>query len=437
MTIRRVGKGCGEKELFLTKAVLIIFWFTATFFSASTPIVLAQSSEASSCVTCHSDIWEEVKESIHGRQNISCHNCHGGDPTAKDKESAKGPNTGYIGIPDKKKIAETCGACHANVEVMNFYGVPTDQLARYKTSTHGKKLFLEANTKVAVCSDCHGYHDVLAITDPNSSVYPLNVPKTCNHCHGSEALMKPYGLPTDIFETYKKSVHGIALFEKKDISAATCVSCHGSHGAVPPGVKEISSACGKCHVNEKKYFLESMHAKPMAAGRFSECISCHGNHGVERASNDLYRTTCIKCHEKGSSEEKAGETIWQVFHQSGEKLKAAESSVKQASIEGIFVEEETGSLEEAKTNVIVMAPLQHSLSVERITELAAKFSEVADKITTQIHQKREALKWRKTALIPIWVFILAMAAALWVKYKRLKTERKKNQPNKTNREGEK
>ncbi|OGX03183.1 MAG: hypothetical protein A3G87_08815 [Omnitrophica bacterium RIFCSPLOWO2_12_FULL_50_11] len=397
--------------------------FILLFFLLAVPsAVQAQSSiENNSCITCHSDIWEEeLKMSVHGRENILCQDCHGGDPTTLDFDAAKALGTGFIGVPDKKKIAETCGGCHANVETMNFYGLRTDQLARYQTSGHGKKLFGEGNAKVAVCSDCHGAHKVLPIADPNSPVYPLNVPKTCNHCHGDDKLMSEFGLPSGIFKTYEASVHGKALFEKKDLSAANCTSCHGSHGAIPPGVKDIGAACGKCHVNEKKYFLESVHVKAAEEGKFSECISCHGNHGVQRASKMLYREACTTCHEQGSAAAQEGEKIFHVLAKSERGLKTAEALVKRASIEGIFVEEETGALEDAKTNVISMAPVQHSLSLSKIAELYQKFEEVAQEIKSRVHKKRQALKWRRAALIPIWIFILMMACALWIKYKRLK-----------------
>jgi hypothetical protein len=232
--------------------------------------------------------------------------------------------------------------------------------------------------------------------------------------------MAHYNLPTDVYETYRASVHGNALLEKKDLSVATCVSCHGSHGAVPPGVKEIGETCGKCHINEKKFFLESVHAQPMVRGTFSECISCHGHHEVQHADKVLYEQTCLKCHDAASAAAQEGKRILRLLDQSEGELKSAEALVKQAGIEGIFVEEEEGSLEEAKTNVIAMAPLQHSLSYARVSELYNKFTEVARDIKAKIQNKRRSLKWRKAALIPVWIFILVMVSALWVKYNRLK-----------------
>ncbi len=402
-----------------------IFFIIGAFFILITDTTWAQTQESNSCLACHDDYWQEMKGSVHAQQGISCYHCHGGDPTKADQESAKDPATGYIGIPDKQQIANICGGCHSDVEKMNFYGIRTDQLARYKTSHHGKKLLLGNDTRVAVCSDCHGYHDVLPVSDPNSPVYPLNVPKTCNRCHGNEKLMSAYHLPADIFKIYQNSVHGKALLEKKDLSVANCASCHGSHGAVPPGVKDLGATCGKCHINEKKYFLESVHAKPMGQGKFSECISCHSNHGVQPATEALFQQACVKCHEAGSPAFKEGEKILRLLSGAKEHLSKASGIVRQASIEGIFVEDEEAILEEVKTHVVEMEPLQHTLSSEKISQLYEKAQQGADEIKNSINEKRQSLKWRKITLIPLWIFIVVISIALLLRFKELKHHKDK------------
>ena len=377
-----------------------------------------------SCINCHSEMVDDLKDSVHFQHGIYCSNCHGGDPSQKDKDLAKAPSAGYVGIPNKKQIAQICGNCHADVETMNFYGIRTDQLARYKTSRHGKKLFLEGDNKVAVCSDCHGYHDVLPVSDPNSPAYPTNVPNTCNRCHGNKKIMAPYVLPTDIFKKYKNSVHGKALFEKKDMGVATCVSCHGNHGAAPPGVKNIGEACGKCHINERTNFLESVHAK-ITTGSFHQCIACHSNHDIQPVSLGMYKQACMKCHEPSSKAFEYGQKIWQDLHGAQEALKEAQGLVKQASIEGMFVEEETALLEDAKTKVFEMGPTQHTLSYEKVDALYKQVEEKTKQIKTDVNKKRESLKIRKLALWPLWVFIVIMSIALVMKYSQLHAEDQK------------
>ena len=408
-------------------------WFPVVFLFLfllllSSKLSSAETPTGNSCVTCHEDIRQDLKASIHGQQGILCNQCHGGDPTKAVKEDAKAPATGYIGIPDKKQIVERCGQCHADVETMNFYGIRTDQLARYKTSQHGKKLLIDGDEKVAACTDCHGYHDVLSVSDPNSPVYPSNLPNTCAHCHSNKKLMAAHGLPSDIPDIYKESVHGKALVEKKDMSVAQCASCHGGHGAIPPGVKEIGDTCGKCHINEKKYFLESAHAK-LGPGKFSECISCHGNHGVQHASTALYKESCQKCHSAGSPHAQHGQRIEAIISTAEQAQVSVEALVKEASIDGIFVEPETALLQEIKTGVIEMMPIQHTLSLPKLFELQKKVDQSVTDIRSGIQEKRQNLKRQKYALIFIWIFIAVMVSALWTRYNQL-THGKKNNGNK-------
>jgi hypothetical protein len=50
------------------------------------------------------------------------------------------------------------------------------------TSYHGKVTQL-GDESAAVCSSCHGAHDILPLSDPNSRVAPQNRAKTCGQCH--------------------------------------------------------------------------------------------------------------------------------------------------------------------------------------------------------------------------------------------------------------
>jgi len=80
-------------------------------------------------------------------------------------------------------------------------------------------------------------------------------------------------------------------------------------------------------------------------------------------------------------------------------------------------------LEQAKTHVLEMAPLQHTLSIDQITGHYKKISETTEDIKIKIDHKRQELAWRKLALIPIWIFVFIMTSSFWIKYKRLKEEK--------------
>ena len=139
----------------------------------------------------------------------------------------------------------------------------TDQLDQYHTSIHGKRL-AAGDTKVAVCIDCHSVHDIRPPSDPRSTVNPVNVAKTCSRCHSDAAYMKPYGIPTDQFANYITSVHHEALAVRGDLSAPTCTTCHGNHGAVPPGVDKVQNVCANCHVFQAQMYQKSTHSKVFA-----------------------------------------------------------------------------------------------------------------------------------------------------------------------------
>jgi len=159
-------------------------------------------------------------------------------------------------------------------------------------------------------------------------------------------------------------------------------------------------------------------------GKFNECISCHSNHDIHKPTPALYAEACIKCHEAGSVEYLQGQKIADTIQKANTSLAEVETLVKQASIEGIFVEDEMAVLENIKTDVISIGPIQHTLSAKGIAELYGKIKSGVSEIDDSIRQKRSNLSRRKWALLPIWIFIFIMAAAFMEKYKELMKKKK-------------
>ncbi len=91
--------------------------------------------------------------------------------------------------------------------------------------------------------------------------------------------MAPYKIPTNQFQEYKTSVHWEALTKRGDLSAPSCASCHGNHGAKPPQVESVSAVCGSCHVLFEQLYEKSVHnAIFSGAGGGGGCMVCHSNH---------------------------------------------------------------------------------------------------------------------------------------------------------------
>src|SRR5713226_5039043 len=201
---------------------------------------LAAAQTQSTCLECHSALSgrfqvtaEKFAQDIHSQKGLTCASCHGGDPTKADLE-AMSKKAGFSGKVERSQIPALCGRCHSDGAFMRQYNpsLRTDQLSQYKTSVHGK-LLAKGETKVAVCTDCHGVHDLLPASDTRSKVHPLNVAQTCARCHADTAYLKGYAIPMDQFAQYNTSVHHEAMVVRGDLSAPTCTTCHGNHGAAP------------------------------------------------------------------------------------------------------------------------------------------------------------------------------------------------------------
>jgi predicted CXXCH cytochrome family protein len=264
-----------------------------------------------SCLDCHSNLpkplgvsVETYSQNIHGQKGLTCAACHGGDASSDDPEKAMSRAAGWKGKIEHNLIPELCASCHSDADWMKKYnpGLRVDQFQQYKTSVHGQK-WGRGDTKVAVCTDCHGVHDLRAPSDPRSTVHPTNIATTCSHCHANADYMKPYGIKTDQFANYQQSVHHEAMMVRDDLSAPTCTTCHGNHGATPPGVASVTNVCSSCHVFQAQLFKTSPHNDAFAVAGLPGCVTCHSSHKISHPTDDMIGTgpkaVCIRCHTEG------------------------------------------------------------------------------------------------------------------------------------------
>lgn len=91
-------------------------------------------------------------------------------------------------LPTRPSVHSTqgCTACHTDIKAY-----PHPEVAKVNCgSCHTNAVTLagsaHANSGPQRCLSCHGdIHSVLAVKDPKSPVYPLNLPRTCGGCHFS------------------------------------------------------------------------------------------------------------------------------------------------------------------------------------------------------------------------------------------------------------
>jgi len=466
-------------------------------------LVAAASTAASprevSCPDCHATEGKQFAASVHPPAGIGCPSCHGGEdayrvpdvvversvhlldtqPAVSTREAGAaafdhGPR--FRGKPSRFDVPERCGSCHSDVARMNPYALPTDQWAQYRISGHGQALYLRHNDRVAVCIDCHGTHAILAPKDPESSVYPKNVPATCGRCHADPARMAGSFLSTRVVEQYRESVHGRGLLERDDLGMPNCAICHGSHSAVPPGFRDVGHVCGRCHQQENQRFLESFHGK---FDLFPRCVGCHTkrvaqrDHLIEpvvaspaeiRAAYGRVRermpdaplddpafeeafaaacrppvpqvaALCERCH--GPSKEfghriffgqidenalRTGAQLRRLIVHNELAYAATAARVEEMAHGVLLVTDEALAVGEMRTGVVGLGPLQHTLDLARVRKAVAEQDDRRTEIDRSLDEKLRGLRWRYWSLLPVWVFLVVFVEALWVKYKRLHAE---------------
>jgi len=347
----RVRIDSGWPRRCLTSPLLVLAVLLGIQVAVVPPIVAADAE--TSCLACHADaemmddedllkIATDWKESVHAAVGVSCHDCHGGNPSpefaddmdaAMDPEFAEAP---FTDLPDAQRIPAFCGRCHSDPDYMKRFrpDARVDQEQEYHSSQHGKSLS-DGNKKVATCISCHGDHGILRADNPRSSVYPTRVAETCGGCHADpewmagETLEDGRPMPVDQVGEWHQSVHAHALLERGDLFAPTCNDCHGNHGAAPPGYESVSFVCGQCHGREAELFRASSkhdgylehrefledaegegcaacHETPDPAAELpawtslGECTACHLNHAIIRPTTamlaPLPETPCAHCH---------------------------------------------------------------------------------------------------------------------------------------------
>ncbi|MBI3915009.1 MAG: cytochrome c3 family protein [Chloroflexi bacterium] len=387
-----------------------------------TPVARVQATTRDTCVECHTreagkspEIVPEWKSSIHSERNVACADCHGGNATADKKEDAHSVKAGYVGKPKTVDVPALCASCHARVESMRQYDLPTDQWAKYLTSTHGEKL-AQGDTNVATCFVCHDRHGTKKAQDPSSQVYALNVPGLCASCHSNVELMKPYKIPTNQYQLYAQSVHGIALLQKQNMRAPSCAVCHGTHGAAPPGFEEVANVCGSCHTATQDYYLKSKHASDKAGT--PKCVTCHGRYDVGVPSEAMFtgagERDCTTCHANTTPPAKAIQDLSDQLTASDKMLHDAEAALKRAADSALIVAPEELTLREARTNLITARAAQHTLNLTTVKQRTDKANAAAKKVLAAADKAMNDNILRRQ-FMAVGLAVLALAVtSLWI-----------------------
>ncbi len=264
------------------------------------------------CGLCHADAAKVHLASVHGRASTNsatpaaaCLDCHGLAHGIVALAKTNAPTF-------RANIPRLCSTCHANQQAMAKFKRPqSSSMTTYELSVHGLAWARGATNNPAVCTDCHGTHNVLETGNPAAKLFWQNIPATCGKCHG------------DISKTFDRSIHGLAV-KKNRRDAPICTDCHSEHkiDAVKLAASRVSAAhiqetCGQCHKAERissRYgfqtnvfasYVQSYHglASDIGGVAAANCASCHGFHDILPSSDPASSVntanlpkTCGKCH---------------------------------------------------------------------------------------------------------------------------------------------
>ncbi len=267
------------------------------------------------CGECHDDIEDEYRTSTHSLARLhgdniaaSCDDCHGGHHILYTSDP--------LSPVSHHEIPNTCGKCHADKAVItsDYVRLPIS-LPRYKESIHGADWKLDKQT--AVCTDCHGVHNLQSAIAPTSLIHKQNLAITCGKCHEKESA------------EYRNSIHGRALAHGVTDSPS-CTDCHDEHlifkiddprSKVHPG-EQASQTCASCHEDPEmaaryglpaeiiESYKDSYHgwAVKRDGAAAASCIDCHNTHDIGSlmdSTSSIHPTqvvkTCARCHPKANA----------------------------------------------------------------------------------------------------------------------------------------
>lgn len=242
------------------------------------------TGDNSYCTVCHNQPWravtlqdgyilnlyvdpQTVANSVHGHSNpqgtLGCVDCHGADSF---------PHNGPTPVNSRVYTIESvqmCNNCHVQ------------EAADLEHGLH-EKAILAGNLQAAVCTDCHGAHDIRPATN-----HPQLVAGVCGDCHRST------------YDEWRNSPH-------VDIGPLGCAKCHSQHSQ-ELRISDVNELCTNCHKAPGDIYIHEQHIGSTAYE--VTCADCHmyRENRVQMVSVEFQPTghtmqlnarPCNSCHEQ-------------------------------------------------------------------------------------------------------------------------------------------
>jgi cytochrome c553 len=175
----RGGEYMGTKSSFLPVFLFVSLVAFCLVFSFAVPTASA-AGVTNTCIECHGDpdlrvtnkklykYFREWELSIHAVEEVTCADCHGGNPDKTDMNEAHGKDIRQmLQSVEYEQISTTCGRCHK------------ENAVKYKETKHYRMLTAKAGRRITPnCVTCHGSINTSVPTSDE-------IRKMCSHCHNA------------------------------------------------------------------------------------------------------------------------------------------------------------------------------------------------------------------------------------------------------------
>jgi predicted CXXCH cytochrome family protein len=198
-----------------------------------------------------------------------------------------------------------------------------------------------------------------------------------------------------------------------DLSAPTCTTCHGNHGAAPPGVDKVQNVCATCHAFQAQMYEKSSHNKAFQERSLPGCVVCHSNHGIQLPSDAMLGTgpagVCMKCHAPGDHCDRARADILANLTQLDRAVKDADRALRLAESSGMEVSEARLSQDQALDSLTKARVTIHSFQTALVDQDVQAGMKIA---SANLKAGQDAMVERNHRRIGLGVCLIAIAIML-------------------------
>lgn len=205
------------------------------------------------CMVCHGDsdlvrlkdgelvsFWVDPAVSeLSAHATVQCTGCH-------LDFAFKAPHVSATG-DWQTEAKSACQNCHSDQAALVANG------AHRAGARPGETTSTATTADRPLCGDCHGSHDIMAITDSPEEQAALRVrgPEVCNEsCH------------QDYWDNFNDYYHG-AAYRDGAADAPACWDCHRTHDILPAAdvdssvnERHIVETCQQCHPDANEEYVE-------------------------------------------------------------------------------------------------------------------------------------------------------------------------------------